>query len=229
MRYGEMTNSERFEYVKAKYSKPKEKKKRIKDMSLPEKQGYVRWLFDYRDDGQLIRRVARNGARGGFGSVAGGVGRKGYSWVGVDSSAYQSHRIVWLWHNGYLPELEIDHINRDRSDNRIENLREVSRLCNSRNTRKKDSNKSGVTGVHWDKERRKWKATIRLGGASKTIGSFIDFNDAVVARWRAEVAAGWPGCNKDTCAYRYLHTDKGCATDGTGVNQINGSSLEGAI
>ena len=86
---------------------------------------------------------------------------------------------------------ELDHINGDRLDNRIENLRPVTRQENLKNQKRSIANTSGVTGVYWDRETGKWRALIRIGGKVKTIGRFLSFEEAVMARKEAERKNGY--------------------------------------
>ena len=84
----------------------------------------VKELFGYKN-GQLIWRVSKGRARGG--NIAGTTCPiHGYTIVQVDNKQYKSHRLIWLWHNGYFPENNLDHIDQNRANNKIENLREAS-------------------------------------------------------------------------------------------------------
>jgi hypothetical protein len=75
------------------------------------------------------------GNTNGFaGKVAGSLDQQGYRRISVYSRFYKAHRLAWLYIHGVWPEPEIDHINRIRDDNRIENLRVADRLLNMRNT-----------------------------------------------------------------------------------------------
>lgn len=98
-----------------------------------------------------------------------------------------AHRLAWFIHCGRLPNGEIDHVNRDRSDNRACNLREVSSSMNKRNKSRMSNNKSGVTGVCWDKCRKKWAAQVRMEGRNHHLGRFDNLIDAdlAVRRFRA--------------------------------------------
>jgi len=98
-----------------------------------------------------------------------------------------AHRVVWFLHHGSWPDDQVDHINGDRSDNRIENLRAVSNLVNGRNRRKSVRNSSGITGVYWCPEQSKWRASICVDGKLKHLGRFDTIEAAASARKRAEM------------------------------------------
>ncbi len=162
----------------------------------------VRELLDYREDGELIRKV-RTTNKVKVGDVTGSL-NNGYKLTVVDGKRYRNHRLIWLWHHGYFPEHQIDHINRIRSDNRIENLREVSQVCNSRNCRLSKNNKSGVIGVCWLEKNNKWKAQIKVPDKQISLGLYDTLLEAAKARWEAEVKYDFPNCNTTSSAYLYL-------------------------
>lgn len=87
---------------------------------------------------------------------------------------------------GYYENQEIDHINRDKLDNRKQNLRFVSHLNNSKNISIPKDNKTGFIGVIWDKERKKWRAEITANKISKHLGRYDDIDMAIKARLAAE-------------------------------------------
>jgi len=113
----------------------------------------------------------------------------GYRKIKLAKRPIVEHRIVWFLHYGYLPDCQIDHIDRDRANNKISNLRLAPRneKDNSQNTSVRSHNVSGVTGVNWFKLRNKWRARITVGQKEISLGLFIDFNDAVAARRAAEL------------------------------------------
>ena len=84
----------------------------------------------------------------------------GYMSIKIHGKMYGAHRVAFLFMEGYMPENHVDHIDRDKSNNRWGNLREVSRNCNSQNCNISKNNKSGVTGVCWNRADKKWKAYI---------------------------------------------------------------------
>jgi hypothetical protein len=162
----------------------------------------VRQLFRY-EDGKLIRRV-RAANRTNAGDIAGCKGKQGYLVTCVDSKEYLNHRLVFLYHHGYVPETQIDHIDRDRTNNRIENLREITQRCNSRNCNISSNNKSGITGVCWYKRDSVWKSQINLDGKAVHLGYSQDLVEAVALRLAAEQAEGWPECHSGSPAYRFI-------------------------
>ncbi|WP_407473518.1 HNH endonuclease [Sulfitobacter sp. PM12] len=112
-----------------------------------------------------------------------GANLKGYVFVRLDGGAYLAHRLVWKMITGGEPNV-IDHINGDRSDNRICNLRDVTHEQNMKNVGMYSTNKSGITGVYWDTDRVKWSVTGRIDGKSKNVGRFDCLGRAIRARHR---------------------------------------------
>lgn len=114
---------------------------------------------------------------------AGGVGKyHGYRYVTVCQKLLKEHRVIYALHFGQHPEGLIDHIDRDKTNNKIENLRIVSDAINSRNTRKYSNNTSGYTGVYFHKAKRHWRARVRHDGKLIHIGSFPTAEQANSAR-----------------------------------------------
>lgn len=104
---------------------------------------------------------------------------------------FMAHRIAWKIVYGFDPNEFIDHINGNKTDNRIINLRDVSKSVNSRNAKMPSNNKSGHIGVCWDKQCGKWKAQIRLFGSVKNLGVFKNIADAIAARNQAQLGNGF--------------------------------------
>ena len=95
----------------------------------------------------------------------------------IDGKYYKVHRIIFLYHKGYLPNI-IDHINGDRYDNRIENLREADTYQNRQNSRIYSTNKSGVKNVYWASNCQKWRVVISINGKRKDFGMYLDLEEA---------------------------------------------------
>lgn len=127
---------------------------------------------------------------GGFaraGSVAGSTDSHGHTQIKVDGKLHLAHRLAFLYATGATPA-EVDHVNRVKSDNRLANLRGVSRSENLHNTAPCKRNKSGVKGVFWIERLGKWQAYISTAGKRRVLGCYAQFDDAVAARRGAERA-----------------------------------------
>ena len=109
----------------------------------------------------------------------------------VFNRPFLAHRVAWALHYGAWPNGEIDHINGNPIDNRIENLRDIPKAENQRNMKRSTRNTSGVSGVSWRKTRKKWRARIKVDGKEKSLGHFERFEDAVRARQAALVKCGY--------------------------------------
>jgi hypothetical protein len=114
----------------------------------------------------------------------------GYVIICVKTKEYRAHRIAWKMVHGTEPDI-IDHINHDRADNRICNLRSGSRADNQKNCSRYSNNRSGYTGVSWDARSGKWKAALKSEGVTHSLGLFEDVLDAARARREAEVGFGF--------------------------------------
>lgn len=102
-----------------------------------------------------------------------------------------AHRVVWAFVHGEWPDGQIDHINGDRADNRIANLRVVTAAGNAQNLALRLSNKSGAHGVTFCKRRSKWRARVNVFGSERHLGEFRNIEDAIRARKLAEQALGY--------------------------------------
>ena len=139
-------------------------------------------LLEYKE-GHLFWKFGRTKAAKG--KKAGSVKDQKYIVVTIDANFYLAHRLIFLMHHGFLPN-EIDHINRIRSDNRIENLRPATRKENSKNKTIQAKNTSGITGVRWDTDCNKWRASIQVDYKQIYLGLYIEKNEAILARKKAE-------------------------------------------
>ena len=97
--------------------------------------------------------------------------------IRINKKLYLEHRLVFLFHHGYLPK-KIDHINGDRSNNKIENLRECTSAQNSWNSKTPTTNTSGVKGVSWNDINKRWRARFKCNKKIIEVGSFIDIDQA---------------------------------------------------
>ena len=135
-------------------------------------------LFDYREDGNLIRKHACKGNGNYAGRVVGCKPKKitrshRYVSTKIKGQHYSVHKLIYLWHTGVWPE-QLDHINNNSFDNRIENLRLVNSSQNASNRKLFRSNTSGIKGVSWHKASNKWFVYVDVNKKRKNIGYFTD-------------------------------------------------------
>ena len=153
-------------------------------------QDLVRKLFDYKD-GNLYRRVSKQGVR--IGNLAGSVDSGGYWNIGINYKLYKSHRLIFLYHHGYLPKY-IDHIDGNPANNNITNLRGATHRENHWNQKKTKSyggksTSSEYKGVTWHKPLKKWVSEITIDGKYKYIGIFKSELEAAKSYNHAAVEA----------------------------------------
>lgn len=115
----------------------------------------------------------------------------GYKFGAIFGKTYRAHRVIWALTFGDWPNGQIDHINGNRSDNRIENLRVVSNAENQRNSKIRSTNTSGAAGVSWNKQRAKWQARITVDCKRMHLGYFDSLDEAKTARIKAELRYGF--------------------------------------
>tara|TARA_R100000951_G_C2637073_1_gene179641 strand:+ start:15 stop:533 length:519 start_codon:yes stop_codon:yes gene_type:complete len=99
--------------------------------------------------------------------------KRGYRKVSIDDKQYYEHRLVYLYHHGYLPN-EIDHMNGIKNDNRVENLRACTRTENNHNKGIQKNNTSGYKGVSFNKSIGKWEVYLWIEKAKKNLGYYSD-------------------------------------------------------
>lgn len=133
---------------------------------------------------------ARNWNSAYAGKPAGYIAPHGYNLVQLPGRMECAHRIAWAMTHGEWPEF-IDHIDGDRSNNKLSNLRNVTRGQNARNKAKPSNNKSGVIGVSWYKGESRWVAEIKHEGRKISLGRYTVFEDAVKARKDGEARYGY--------------------------------------
>lgn len=138
-------------------------------------------LFYYDADlGVFTRRVSTNRSAKAE-TTAGTDDGAGYLRITVDKKRYRAHRLAWLFVHGAFPIVELDHINQNRSDNRIANLRVVNKSENQQNTFAPATNTSGVKGVYWNKAAKKWQAQLCVKGQLIYLGVFSCLDTAAAA------------------------------------------------
>jgi hypothetical protein len=98
---------------------------------------------------------------------------KGYIRISIEGKRYMAHRLAWLYVHGEWPKDDIDHINGNRSDNRIANLRDIPHKQNSQNRRRANvTSKTGLLGINPGWGGKKWVATIKVDGRTVSLGTY---------------------------------------------------------
>lgn len=160
-------------------------------------------LLDYDPETGIFTWKVDRGSNKIKGSHAGSLDKDSYLIISLYGKRYKAHRLVFLYIDGYTPENQVDHIDRNKLNNKRCNLREVSQICNSRNCNIRVDNKIGITGVCWNKVKNKWVAQIQPY-KKINLGCFDNILDAARARWNAEVKYNFPNCNTISASYMYL-------------------------
>lgn len=106
--------------------------------------------------------------------------------IGYDKSLYRSHRLAWLFVYGKWPDNQIDHIDGNPLNNKLDNLRDVESRENQLNCKLGSNNTSGHKGVNYDKERENWYSCIYDNGKYVYLGAFKNYDEAVAKRKAAE-------------------------------------------
>ena len=145
-------------------------KNKAKPRNVTQKQALE--LFEY-NHGNLIRKKVTH-QKMKIGEIAGFTNKTTlYKELKIFNKSYKVHQIVYLMHHGHIPK-EIDHINGIRDDNRIENLREVTRRQNLMNRGLPKRNTSGAKNVSWKKPINKWQVGLTVNGKKKYLGVYED-------------------------------------------------------
>ena len=146
-------------------------------------QAELKNLVDY-VGGKLIAKT--NSKQRKVGTVIGTLTPKGYLLASVQGRLQRVHRLVFLYHHGYMP-IQVDHIDGNRINNKIENLREATSSQNNQN--RKATSSSGIKGVVWHKQSKKWVASICVNRKSVHLGSFLSIEEAALVANKARQSA----------------------------------------
>ncbi len=144
----------------------------------------VQAAVDYDPEtGNFTRRYG--GVRRSADGLVGWIDANGYRVLTICGTRVMAHRIAWVCIHGRWPAWHIDHVNGDKGDNRIANLREANHSQNMQNQGKNSRNTSGLKGAYWDKSRGKWLSLIGSGGKYRHLGRFDTAEEAHDAYCRA--------------------------------------------
>ena len=141
------------------------------------------------DNGSITWKTTRNG-RVKIGQEAGTLHPSGYIYIRINNNGHAAHRVAWLYIHGNIPEY-IDHINHNRSDNKLANLRIATKQDNARNRTISTTNIHGCFGIYFESDRGKWTARITAEGKHKRIGRYKTKEEAIQARRDAEIKYGY--------------------------------------
>ncbi len=161
-------------------------------------QSYLKSRFHYtRSNGKFTKKgyVTKKGTV--VKARISGSNNDTYRKILVSGTYYYAHRLAWLYVHGYMPENEIDHIDGDRHNNKLSNLREAATRCNAQNRCISPLNTSGFPGVTLSKETKKYKAQAKINYKGISLGAYDTALDAALARLTWELQ-----CQKWTCNHR---------------------------
>lgn len=139
--------------------------------------------FDYNPISGELTKIHTSGKRNSKWSISG----HGYKQVRHEGQVHLVHRIIWEYVHGEKPPCCIDHIDHDKTNNKLSNLRLATHSENARNQSRHITNSSGFTGVCFYKERDKWSSRIKVNGVTIHLGLFTNKIDAINARQQAEI------------------------------------------
>ena len=133
-------------------------------------QKYLKEILDYDAETGIFTSKSTRGHNAVSGDVAGSTRPDRYRQIYIDGKPYLSHRLAIMWTTGSFPEKHTDHINADRADNRLCNIRPATVIENTRNAKRSITSSTGFKGVH--REHQKYVAAINYGGKKHRIGLF---------------------------------------------------------
>ena len=131
--------------------------------------------FDY-IEGKLYWKINTNKSKNLIGKEAGCKSSGMYGSIMLDKKSYCIHRVVYCMHHGEWPVV-VDHIDGNRKNHCIENLRAADHTTNQYNKSMQRNNTSGVKGLIWNKQAKLWQAVISYNGKRRFLGYFKDKDD----------------------------------------------------
>ena len=152
-------------------------------------------LFLYKNGKLFWKSKLNQFSRVKIGSETGYLASDGYIRTKIKQKLYGNHQIIFLMFNGYIPE-QVDHINRDRLDNRIENLRAATNSQNQHNKSIAKNNTSGIQGVTWNKNAKKWYVQLMFKKKQMYFGAYKDLElaELVISEVRKKYHGDFASC-----------------------------------
>lgn len=145
-------------------------------------QGKLMSFLTYDSEAGIFYRNITTSSNAKEGEICGNITYNGYVRISVDGKRYLAHSLAWLYIYGEMPKTQIDHINHNRKDNRISNLRVCTQAENTRNASIRKDNTSGISGIYFDKKRNVWKVQIKKDSEIGFYGRYKDIEDAIKVR-----------------------------------------------
>lgn len=133
--------------------------------------------------GVLTHRLPQHGKE--IGDAIGSLANTGYLAMAINNTDYLVHRIIWMYVHGYMPE-QVDHIDHVKTNNALNNLREVTNTINSKNASVSKNSATRVNGVSFNKARNKYRAYVTVNRKQINLGSFDTLDEAIEARRKAD-------------------------------------------
>jgi hypothetical protein len=140
-------------------------------MNTEELYNYLYEYFEYRGGKFYYKKLNKYNTAKELNQEVGGIGVNGYWRVKIKGKYHALHRLIYLYHKKELPKI-VDHIDRNKNNNKIENLRSVNIYESLHNRGKHKRNKSGYKGVSYRQKTNNWRATIRIKGKFIEIGRY---------------------------------------------------------
>jgi hypothetical protein len=148
---------------------------------------YVLSILDYNSETGIFTWKKRMSSKAMPGDKAGCMTPTGYIALSIDKHIYYAHRLAWFYYYTVWPTQQIDHIDQNKQNNAIANLRNVDQFTNCHNRNITQSNTSGYKGVSYNQSRNRWTASIKINHRTIYLGSFIEKKYAIKARQEAEL------------------------------------------
>ena len=141
----------------------------------------LKQMFSYSPETGEFTRLVRTSNSTRVGEVAGGKMTHGYLTLCIDYQSHYAHRLAWLYTHGVWPDRNIDHINGNRLDNRIANIRQCNQTENLFNAAIRKNNTSGYRGVYWNKRKQKFEVKCNVNKQTTHLGYFGTIEAAAIA------------------------------------------------
>jgi hypothetical protein len=138
----------------------------------------IRELLHYEPETGVFTRLTNASTNARKGNIAGTLNSRGYIQISIDNKVYQAHRLAFAYMNDVWTDLQIDHRDGNRANNKWANLREAHPHENSHNSKPHRDSATGVKGVSWHKGANKWQAQIRANGENIHLGLFETIEEA---------------------------------------------------